>query len=246
MTTNAMKSDQAALDLRMPFTTSEAAQATISRRRLTSAEFVRIFQGIYISRHVTRTVLIRATAALRLAPPSAIISHHTAALLWGGSVPASSSTHLILPAKLNCKRAGIKPHRFLHPPKAVLRGGIRVTSLERTFCDLGSHLDLVELVVLGDRLVRRSVTTPERLQFEANNWIGDHATVLRRAASLVWEGVDSPPESRLRMLVVRAGLPEPTVNVKIRHPTTGEVERRFRAGPRGSPPRDRVPGSPSS
>jgi hypothetical protein len=227
MTTSAASIGVEPLDLRTPFTSAEAAAAKISRRRLTSAEFVRLFQGIYISRNVTRTVKIRATAALRLAPPVAIISHHTATLLWGGAVPGSSKIHLILPAELNCQKVGIQPHRFLHPPKSSLHQGIRITHPERTFCDLGSYLDLVELVVLGDRFVRRSVTTPERLRFEANNWTGDHATVLRRAALLVRAGVDSPPESRPRMLVVLAGLPEPTVNDKIRHPTTGDVERRF-------------------
>lgn len=156
-----------------------------------------------------------------------MVSHHTAALLWGGAVPASSKIHLILPVTLNCQKVGIQPHRFLRTPKAVQHKGIRLTTPERTFCDLASYLDMVELVVLGDRLVRRSVTTPERLRFAANNWTGDHAAVLRRAASLVRAGVDSPPESRLRMLIVLAGLPEPTVNYTIRDPRTGKIERRF-------------------
>ncbi len=44
---------------------------------------------------------------------------------------------------------------------------------------------------------------------------------------LVRAGVDSPPESRLRLLVVLAGLPEPTVNHILRDPVTGEWVRRF-------------------
>lgn len=38
----------------------------------------------------------------------------------------------------------------------------------------------------------------------------------RRAASLAREGVDSPQETRLRLLLVLAGLPEPQVNLILR------------------------------
>ena len=94
-------------------------------------------------------------------------------------------------------------------------------------CDLARTLDLVELVVLGDRLVRREVTTPIRLIQAADDWHGPRRRLLQRAARLVRQGVDSPPESRLRMLVVLAGLPEPTINHIIRNEETGEWLRRF-------------------
>lgn len=76
--------------------------------------------------------------------------------------------------------------------------------------------DLVELVVLGDSLVRAGRTTPEELVEIAKEWDGKGARRARRAAGLVRRGVDSPMESRLRMLIVLAGYPEPTVNVIIR------------------------------
>ena len=45
---------------------------------------------------------------------------------------------------------------------------------------------------------------------------GRGCRLARRAASLAREGVDSPQETRLRLLLVLAGLPEPRVNVIIR------------------------------
>ena len=48
----------------------------------------------------------------------------------------------------------------------------------------------------------------------------------RRAAAYVRAEVDSPMETRLRMLLVLAGLPEPSINVKIRA-VDGEVLRRY-------------------
>jgi hypothetical protein len=109
----------------------------------------------------------------------------------------------------------------------TFRGGLRLTTPEQTFVDLAADLDLVELVVLGDRLVKRGVTTPERLTRMAERWQGYHRELACRAARLVRDGVDSPPESRLRMLIVLAGLPEPTVNHIIRDPDTGTWLRRF-------------------
>ena len=77
--------------------------------------------------------------------------------------------------------------------------------------------DLVELVVLGDSLVRAGRISADELVEAAEEWDGKGARRARRAARLVRSGVDSPMESRLRMLIVLAGCPEPVVNVIIRH-----------------------------
>jgi hypothetical protein len=47
-------------------------------------------------------------------------------------------------------------------------------------------------------------------------WHGYGTRLALRAVRLMWEGVDSPIETRLRPLIVLAGLPEPTVNVTVR------------------------------
>ncbi len=218
------------LDPGAPFTVAAGMDEGLTRTELESVQFVRLFHGVYIARAVTRTLLVRTRAALLVAPSSAVVSHHTAALLYGGYVPASSTIHLTMKYPLNCKQSGIRPHRVKRPPPGTSWRGVPITSPERTFCDLGGHLDLVELVVLGDRLVRRRRTTPERLRLAADNWDGAHAKVLRRAAGLVRAGVDSRPESQLRMLLVLAGLPEPEVDIRFENPDTGELERRLDTG----------------
>jgi len=49
-------------------------------------------------------------------------------------------------------------------------------------------------------------------------WHGRGGKLARRAARYVREGVDSAMETRLRLLLVLAGLPVPEVNVILRHP----------------------------
>lgn len=216
------------LDATRPFVRAEANAVGITDEDLRDGDrFVRIFRGVYVGRSTTRTLAVRARAALRIAPSNAIVSHHTAALLWGGSAPPQSAIHLTVPKGSNCQVAGIRTHRYLDVSEPVFQRGVPMTSPERTVCDLAGRLELVELVVLGDRLVRRGVTTPLQLIRAADTWPGNHRRLLQRASRLVRPGVDSPPESRLRMLVVLAGLPEPTVNHIIRDLETGEWLRRF-------------------
>lgn len=84
----------------------------------------------------------------------------------------------------------------------------------------------MDLVVLGDSLVRARRTTPSALVEAAATYAGKARRLAGRAASLVREGVDSPMESRVRMLMVLAGLPEPVVNHTVRWPD-GRVRWRF-------------------
>jgi hypothetical protein len=83
------------------------------------------------------------------------------------------------------------------------------------FVELASLLGLVDLVAVGDFLVRRKHTTCAALVDFCGGSRDVHAKEARRAAAYVRDRVDSPMETRLRMLIVLAGLPEPEVNLTI-------------------------------
>ena len=215
------------LDLSQPFTRTQALIAGLTDAQLRRREFVRLYRGVYLPRQVTASLEVRARGALLVAPSTAVLSHHTAAVLWGGSVPHSSAVHLTIARAQSFQTAGVRTHESDRARDTVIRAGIRMTTPEQTFIDLAANLELIELVVLGDRLVRREVTTPQRLVRSADCWGGHHRERVCRAARLVRAGVASPPETRLRLLVVLAGLPEPTVNHIVRDPETGAWLRRF-------------------
>lgn len=94
------------------------------------------------------------------------------------------------------------------------------------FVELADELSLVELVVAGDWMVRRHGVRLKDLGRATKQAAGRAGRLARTAARYVRARVDSPMESRLRMLIVLAGLPEPVVNVSVRV-VDGEVERRF-------------------
>ncbi|HEU4999024.1 MAG TPA: hypothetical protein VFT68_08780 [Lapillicoccus sp.] len=214
-------------DPRQPFSRAQGVRAGLTDYELRTSAYVRLFHDVYLARDAPRTLASTAHAALLHAPRSAVVSHETAAVLWGGVVPPTSSIHLTVPPHETYVRVGVRTHRLKGERPILIRHGLPLTSPEQTFIDLAGRLDLVQLVTLGDRLVGRGVTSPAALESAARQWPGRYRSSAQQAARLVRPGVDSPPESRLRLLIVLAGLPEPTVNHVVRDPDTGSWLRRF-------------------
>jgi hypothetical protein len=215
------------LDVCRPFSRAQGRAAGIRLREILGPEFHKILYDSYVSATVPITTRLRARAALDISVPGSYISHQTAAELWGGLVPACSDVHVTVPGEApRTRRQGIKAHSTRGSTKTSTLQGLAIASPTQTFLDLACSLDLVELVVLGDSLVKAKRVTPEDLVAAASEWVGNGVVRARRAARFARKGVDSPKETRLRMLLVLAGLPEPTVNVIIRNPD-GSWRMRF-------------------
>lgn len=198
-------------DLPTVFTRSEARTAGLTDRILAGPSVQRVFRGVFVRRGTRLTTRIRATAALRIAPAGALVARQTAAVLMGAVVPDDPRIHLRLESG-RMRVPGVVASCRARPPLVALLHGLVATTAEDTFVDLVPELGLVDLVVLGDSLVRRGRTTTHRLTTAACAVRGQHRALALRAAGLVRAGVDSPMESRLRMLLVLAGLPEPVVD----------------------------------
>ncbi len=203
------------LNTRLPFTRAQALLAGLTDHELTGPGFQRLFWGVYITSSVAATLSVRARASILLSPPGSLVSHHTAARLWGGVPPEDAQIHVTGPLGIRQRTGGIFAHRCPDLPRAVLRRSVPTTSPEQTFCDMAQYCGLVDLVILGDSFVHAKVTTPARLIAAAVAMTGRRAPEVRRAARLVRSGVDSPMETRLRLLIVLAGLPEPVVDFHI-------------------------------
>ena len=196
----------------------------VTRWHLRTPAFRRLFHDVYVARAVELTPVVLAQAALLVAPTAAV-SHQSAARLWGGVVPEDGLVHLACPDR-RPQVEGIKAHRGRTGQQVTRWRGLPVTSPVQTFLDLATDLGLVDLVVLGDSLVRHLRLTVEVLVDAAACHRGPGARLARRAASLVRPDVDSAMETRLRMLILLAGLPEPVVNHKVRW-SDGRVRFRF-------------------
>ncbi len=212
-----------------PFLRSEAKVLGVSERRLKSREFRTVFSGVIIDARIPDTVVVRARAALLVCPEGGVVSHWTAARLWGGVVPDSDWVHISFMRDVRFRLRGVKPHRFRHRLDIKRRHGLPVTSPGQTFCHLARYLGLVDLVALGDRFVKKGRCTPTELIHYADAWPGQCRHEALRGARLVRERVDSVPETALRLLMVLAGLPEPQVDIRI-YDADGELRYRIDLG----------------
>ena len=215
-------------DPRRPFSRSEARAAGITADMLLTKRYQKLFWDCWVLRDVRVTPLLRAAAVLNLVPAGSHISHHTAAELWGATVPADGHTHVWLPSASGRQiRTGLRSHYGNAPVKTTLRKGLPISTPEQTFLDLAAAgLSLVDLVVAADGMIKAGHTKPERLIAAAEQWHGRGCRRARRAAGLAREGVDSPTETKLRLLIVLAGLPEPRVNLILRS-RDGSWHRRY-------------------
>jgi hypothetical protein len=127
------------------------------------------------------------------------------------------------------RRANVVGHLLtLLPDEVIEHDGVRLTSPARTWLDLASILSADELVIAGDSLVcshgpdfprpREPLCGLEDLRAVIARHPGMRGVRTARAAvELIRIGSDSQPETRMRLSIVRGGLPEPVLN----HVVTG-------------------------
>lgn len=185
--------------------------------------FAQPYRGVRSSGPLN-TVLDRARAYARKMRPEAFFSHVTAAVLWGIWLPLvlerSEILHVSVPPGVRAPRDRLVKGHHLVPRKqqVVLHLGLRVAGEIETWCQLAQILGLEDLIVAGESLLAKNRRHRRRLwELEAAVKAGDRPrqALLNAALPLLREGVRSAMETRLRRLLVAAGLPEPLINQEI-------------------------------
>lgn len=202
-------------DPRRPFSRRAALTAGIRVADLESPRFRRLHTSVYVDASVPDSPAIRAAGALMPFSDGSVVSHTTAARLYRVPLPdhLPSGEHVTV-HQHEARRARRDITCHLGPGRDTrIVDGVPTVSPEQLLLDLATQLSLVDLVIVGDHLVRRQLTTLTRLRAAAGAARGRGARLARTAAALVRERVDSPMETRLRLLLVLAGLPEPVVNM---------------------------------
>jgi hypothetical protein len=215
------------LDTSVPFRRKAALVTGLTDHDLQGPRFRRIFHGVYIGAGIAITTKVRAKAAMLIAPAGSYVSHHSAARLWGGWAPPSAETHIGSPGDLSrSQRRGLAVHRADPAVTPAVRYGVPIAPPATVFLELAAlGVSLVDLVAVGDSLVGAKRVTPQELIDAAATACGPGCRLARRAAGFVRTGVDSVMETRLRMLMVLARLPEPAVNTILR---AGDGDWEFR------------------
>jgi hypothetical protein len=180
--------------------------------------FTRLFHDTYVGSGQMITLRLRACTIMKRLAAATHVSHHTAVRLWGGVAPDSADIHVSMASReARCRRAGVAAHLGTGAAQTAICDGVPISTPVQAFLDLASvGIGLVDLVIAGDSLVKANGLDPQQFVVAADAYQGRNARRARRAASLVRPGVDSPMETRIRLLIVLAGLPEPQVNFILR------------------------------
>lgn len=93
------------------------------------------------------------------------------------------------------------------------RGAIALPA--HCFVTACAEIDLLTAVTAGDSLLHLRRMTKGDLEAYAQGWTGRGVIRARRAVGLIRERVESPRETRLRLMLVLAGLPTPDCNVTL-------------------------------
>jgi len=169
--------------------------------------------------------IVAVDAALRT---EHVLSHQSAALLWGlPLIGDGSRVHLVQAVPSGRCSPDTLRHRHLLPDSEIAEvDGRRLTSLPRTVADCASVLAPEDGLVLADAALRLGLERGECLDLLGAR-VGHRG--VRRAMTvleLADEGAESPGESRLRHLALRAGLPVPRTQVLVETlegPTWGDL-----------------------
>lgn len=184
----------------------------------------------------TTSLLDRCKVLIPIVDAGCFYSRRTAAAIWGITVPDPPEGKIEVGA-FHPARGPRRPELLTHrvPPhtvRIVRRHGLPVPTVADTWCLLAAVLDLTQLVIAGDQILTGAryfnsgglraspLALPDRLaQTSARYRRTRGAPLRRRALQLLRFPVDSPAETRLRLCIIQAGLPEPLVNCPV--PVTG-------------------------
>lgn len=223
---------------RRAFTAAQLTQYGVDRRRAYRRDVLPLGSGVFILRQAAQqhdeNALYRMKAlALARDVPQGRLSHATAARVRGYPLPrrifSDSTIHISFAPDLGARRyrKGITAHYDGQRSTAtVMIRGIRCSGPARIWVEMAAELRVDELVILGDHLVREPYYWAEQRD-EPHCTVEDLRAALQscgklrgkvaaaRALDLVRVGADSPQETKFRLALMEAGLPEPQLQVPL-------------------------------
>ncbi|HLQ16758.1 MAG TPA: DUF559 domain-containing protein [Candidatus Eisenbacteria bacterium] len=204
---------------RGPFTSADARGVGVTRRQLRGASYRPLGSGLYCWEGLNESPELALAAVARRLPAGAAFSGRTALWLHGLDLELCTPVEVTIPDPIGSRRrAGASVSRAALPAEEiVLRRGVPTTSALRTVVDFGGRDPLTEGVVVADLFLHaRLVTFGELRAYVAEHPKAKGIARVRRVVDLAEPKAESAMETRLRMLLLLAGLPRPEVQVPIR------------------------------
>ncbi len=200
-----------------PFLGAEAVAAGRLTPYALRSRYTAIYPGVHIARNSPVTAALRAEAAWLWSRRRGIVAGRSAAVLHGAKwVEGGRPAELI--------------HHNRHPPRGIWTwcdaiaddevqtiSGIPVTSAARTAVDIGCRRSpLRQAVAEMDALLRATGLDRGEIEILLARHRGRRGVRnAHRALALVDGGAESPRETWLRLLLIKAGLPRPQTQIRV-------------------------------
>lgn len=211
------------------FRVADGLDAGLSRKRMRGGDLLNPYRGVR-----ARTGVDPITAYAPLLRPGDRFSHTTAARLWGAPLPRrfDDEVHVTSTRGPRPRSAGCIGHESA-AVVARRRHGLPVSDPARLLIECGTLLSPTALVAVADHLlldprvldpsdIRPHITHGDLgARLAASRGHGVRAA--RRAFALARPGVESPMETRLRLLLGSAGVPEPVCGYELTRPDGSTV-----------------------
>ncbi len=182
--------------------------------RVAAARLHRVYRGIYSVGHPVLAREGRWLAAVLACGDGAVLSHRSAAALWG-LVPGATRSEVTAGRGRRPQR-GLILHqtRSISDAETASHRGIRVTTVERTIADLAGELSVRRIERLLARAEALEIVDVPKLLTCAHRRPG---VIALRALLEDWAPsiTRSELEDRLLMLTLDAGLQRPEVNARL-------------------------------
>lgn len=180
-------------------------------RRIAAGRLHPLHRGVYAVGHTNLSRNARYLAAVLAAGDRAVLSHRSAAILWG--IHRSDAARIDITVPRTCgfrSTRTVAVHRPRRPPEPTTHAGVRVTTPGRTLQDLA--------IAVPRRTLEKAAEMAEALRLDVV-LDPEHPGAARLDAVLERHDLDtttrSPLEDEFLELCDRHGIPRPLVNTRV-------------------------------
>jgi hypothetical protein len=201
-----------------PFYGSKALFAGALTPYQLRSRYVALHKDVYVPRDSELTAQLRAKALWLRSRGKGVLAGYSASALHGAKWVGVDLPAAIIYA--NSRRSpGVQTWEdSIEPDEICVIDGMRVTTPERTAFDLASRLPLDAAVAAIDALVQATDVKMADVETLVQRYRGRRGIKTARAAlDLVDGGAQSPKETWLRLLLIRAGFPRPQTQIAVRN-----------------------------
>jgi very-short-patch-repair endonuclease len=196
---------------------SEALATGTLTRQILRTRYVKLHHNVYAQAGIELDAVDRAKAAwLWSRRKATLVGNSAAALLGTRWLPPDA------PAELARGRCSAPTGIVVHSGSIALdeicmaKKGMNCTTPARTAYDIGRRVPDDRAIVRIDALFNATRCTVAEVEHIAARYCGARGMrQLRKSLALVDAGAESPQETRLRLLLVRAGLPRPITQIPV-------------------------------